>query len=425
MDVNCKRMLLLTSIVVLALAAAMPSAAAARSFSDVGEDAWFNEAVDVLSNRGVARGSSDGSYRPYETVTRAQFAALLARAVHPPAAGQEPFTDVPATAWYRDSVAALHAAGLVKGTSATLFSPFGNISRQQAASLVMRATAYARGDEQSTLGSFSVATEHAKMWLRGFRDRNSIAAAHEQAVGSAVRLQVLQGKGDGRCYPLDTLTRAQAAGVLYRALYLPLSPRSSPPDEVPAEVDYPSLSLGSQGEYVRRLESRLVSLRYRPGPLDGVFDHKTAAAVTAFQKVEGLSRDGHAGTQVWTALGKASLPKLRSTGDDNRVEIDLTRQVLFLAQGGELVKVLPISSGTTGWRTPTGHFRIQRKIPRWRESELGLLYKPAYFIGGIAIHGSYSVPSYAASHGCIRVPLWEMDQLYSELPIGLPVQVYY
>jgi lipoprotein-anchoring transpeptidase ErfK/SrfK len=74
--------------------------------------------------------------------------------------------------------------------------------------------------------------------------------------------------------------------------------------------------------------------------------------------------------------------------------------------------------------TPTGNFRITRKINAWRTSKLGRLYRPAYFYGGYAVHGSWSVPAYPASHGCVRVTIAVMDRLYNGLPIGMPVKVY-
>ena len=107
------------------------------------------------------------------------------------------------------------------------------------------------------------------------------------------------------------------------------------------------------------------------------------------------------------------------------MEIDLTRQVLFLVKAGRVEYTIPIASGAEGTRTPTGTFSIQRKLPYWRESHLGLLYKPSYFYGGYAIHGSYSVPAYPASHGCVRVAVSTMDWLYPLLPIGTRVDIYY
>ena len=107
------------------------------------------------------------------------------------------------------------------------------------------------------------------------------------------------------------------------------------------------------------------------------------------------------------------------------MEIDLTRQILMLIDNDQVVKTIPIASGRNGLETPTGTYAIYSKLNYWRESPLGMLYRPAYFHEGYAIHGSYSVPAYPASHGCVRVTLTSMDALYPQLTYGMRVDLYY
>jgi lipoprotein-anchoring transpeptidase ErfK/SrfK len=117
------------------------------------------------------------------------------------------------------------------------------------------------------------------------------------------------------------------------------------------------------------------------------------------------------------------------------VEIDLSRQRLFVVDGsGRVVKTLPVSSGNGKWFTsqgrtrraitPTGRFTVFRKIAGWRKSPLGMLYYPSYICDGVAIHGSRSVPSRPASHGCIRIPMSAAKELSDLTPIGTVVLVY-
>lgn len=141
--------------------------------------------------------------------------------------------------------------------------------------------------------------------------------------------------------------------------------------------------------------------------------------------MEGLTRDGVVGPKTWSRLPLARSPSPHLTASGTRVEIDLTRQVLFFIKDNQVAKTLAVSAGKAGWRTPPGRFSVFRKIAAWHRSPLGLLYKPAFIVGGIAIHGSYSVPTYPASHGCIRVTVSEMDILYPELPVGRRVDAYY
>ena len=188
---------------------------------------------------------------------------------------------------------------------------------------------------------------------------------------------------------------------------------------------YPELRWGSTGTAVSALEAKLSALRYDIGRADGVYDEALRDAVMAFQKTEWLGRDGVAGLAVWKRLETARVPAARYYTSSSHIEIDLSRQVLFLVSKGTVVKILPVSTGTAATRTPAGSFRITRKLDYWRRSYLGLLYMPSYFYGGIAIHGSYSVPTYPASHGCVRIPVWATAGIYYQMPVGMSVRVYY
>lgn len=111
-------------------------------FGDVPTDAWYAPAVEALHASGVVSGYPDGTYRPRQPVTRAQMAALLARGLPDTPANHQPvgvFTDVPADAWYAPAVEALHASGVTRGCTADAFCPRALVSRAQAAALLARA----------------------------------------------------------------------------------------------------------------------------------------------------------------------------------------------------------------------------------------------------------------------------------------------
>jgi N-acetylmuramoyl-L-alanine amidase len=418
-------MVAVLAVLVMAGLGPLSAGALAASFSDVGSGDWFSPAVNALADAGVVSGYEDGTFRPYETVTRAQFASMLARAIQPPQVLVEPFEDVYSVDWFFGSVASLYQAGLISGTSPTMFSPNQSIDRQQTCTLLMRALAYRLQSQPQEGIDLGLSSDGINLWLGGFKDRWLISDGHRLSVANAFRLAIVSGSGDGWFYPQFTLTRAQATGMLYSTLYKPLQPRANPPQAVPAVETYPDLRIGSTGPYVVYLEKRLASLRYDCGHVDDTYDEATKDAVMAFQKVEGLTRDGEAGAQVWQRLASAGIPALRDSAGGNRVEIDLSRQVLFLVNNGSIVKILPVATGRSGFTTPSGRFHIERKLSYWRRSALGLLYMPSYFYNGIAIHGSYSVPAYVASHGCVRIPVWATPALYAQLPVGIPVYLYY
>ncbi|MCW2665567.1 MAG: hypothetical protein JWN57_529, partial [Frankiales bacterium] len=199
-------------------------------------------------------------------------------------------------------------------------------------------------------------------------------------------------------------------------------------------VEGRQLRQGDRGGDVRVLEERLAAQRADVGPVDGVFDADTRHGLTAWQKSQGLPRTG---VYDKTSRARLAAPRgvvLRHPSAGRAVEIDLTKQVLYLSQGGRLQRIVDISSGnnelyesdgvTYRAFTPEGRFSIQRKINGIRVSRLGELYRPAYFVQGWAIHGSPSVPTYPASHGCIRVTNSAQDRLYPLLTIGVPVSIY-
>ena len=212
----------------------------------------------------------------------------------------------------------------------------------------------------------------------------------------------------------------------------PLAP--APANQAATQPPLPGLGPGARGPEVQTLEQRLADLRYDPGKVDGVFDSTTGHAVMAFQKVQGLARTGRATPDVVSALSTARpADAMLPGGGSDRVEIDLQRQVLFLWQSGSLTRVLPVSTGT-GKRycvdgqcakavTPGGSFRVTRKIAGLRVSRLGRLYNPLYFNGGIAIHGSTSVPGHPASHGCVRIPMSASQWFFHTVAAGTPVYV--
>jgi peptidoglycan hydrolase-like protein with peptidoglycan-binding domain len=194
------------------------------------------------------------------------------------------------------------------------------------------------------------------------------------------------------------------------------------------------LGRGDKGDKVMAMEQRLAALHYDVGKVDGTFDTETQQAVIAFQKVEGLSRTGRANDDMLSKLDVAIAPgPLVPGGGANRIEIDLKRQVLLLYQGGALTKVEMVSTGG-GYRycvdgqcdvaiTPGGSFRVGVKILGKHISKLGVLYNPLFFNGGIAIHGEPAVPTYPASHGCVRIPMSASLWFYNNIPHGEAVYV--
>jgi lipoprotein-anchoring transpeptidase ErfK/SrfK len=202
-------------------------------------------------------------------------------------------------------------------------------------------------------------------------------------------------------------------------------PSTPPPTTVPPSPSADPSRAGTRGAEVLALQQRLVDLGYWLGTPDGVYGTATRHAVTAFQKTNGLSRDGVAGPVTLAALERAT--RVRPRSSDGRVaEVDLARQVLILAVDGRVQWVFDASTGAVRGSTPTGHFTVSRQVDGYDPGPLGVLYRPKYFVGGVAVHGYPAVPPYPASHGCVRVTDAAIDWLWANgaLPIGRPVWVY-
>jgi lipoprotein-anchoring transpeptidase ErfK/SrfK len=113
---------------------------------------------------------------------------------------------------------------------------------------------------------------------------------------------------------------------------------------------------------------------------------------------------------------------VRYPRDGRHVEGDLTRQVLAeIEPGGRVHALYTMSSGKPSTPTVIGRFRVYSKTPGTNTEGM---VDSNYFIRGYAIHGYPEVPTYAASHGCLRVPIPNAASIFAWVREGTPVDVY-
>ncbi|WP_055483591.1 L,D-transpeptidase family protein [Sphaerimonospora mesophila] len=203
-----------------------------------------------------------------------------------------------------------------------------------------------------------------------------------------------------------------------------------------------TLKPGAKGAEVKALQTRLTELGYVPGKIDGRYGQATMMAVWAFQKVQGIKPTSTVASRTWVALENPKAPRvLVPKGRQNRVEVNLTQQIMVLYRAGEPKVISHVSSGSgipyveyATWNgkrqrfsgsatTPTGDYRTTWRVSGWHRSYLGQLYNPIFFNGGIALHGALSVPLHPASHGCVRLPMPVAEILPDLLGTGVPVHV--
>jgi lipoprotein-anchoring transpeptidase ErfK/SrfK len=212
---------------------------------------------------------------------------------------------------------------------------------------------------------------------------------------------------------------------------------------VATNVTAPTLRLGSSGPVVTAFQRRMHNLHYDIGSRDGSYGWDAVHAVTAFEKVQGMSRDGVAGPGVFKALADPKKPHLHHRiASGAAVEVNLEKQVLLISKNGKLWRILDTSTaggylftGSNGQTeravTPQGHFHVVYKINALVHARLGTLNRPSFFnYDGYAIHGEGNgndggeVPPFPNSHGCVRITDNAVNRYYSLLAVGTSVWIY-
>jgi lipoprotein-anchoring transpeptidase ErfK/SrfK len=169
------------------------------------------------------------------------------------------------------------------------------------------------------------------------------------------------------------------------------------------------------------LKQGLRALGY-PAGYGSAINDKLARSLLAFRKTNNLARvytpDRHIYEMVFAGRGAF---KLRFPNEGKHVEADISRQVLVLADKGKPLATYPTSSGASATPTVLGHYRFYLKAAGTNAKGM---YMSNYFIRGYAIHGYPSVPTYNASHGCLRVPNADAVTIFNWIRIGDPIWVY-
>jgi lipoprotein-anchoring transpeptidase ErfK/SrfK len=169
------------------------------------------------------------------------------------------------------------------------------------------------------------------------------------------------------------------------------------------------------------LKAGLRALGYQAGNGPAVTG-KLGRELLAFRKVNGMARVYTANHQIYEMVfaGRGAF-KLRYPNAGKHVEADLSRQVVVLAAGGKPVATYPTSSGKPSTPTVLGHYHFYTKAPGTNAKGM---YMSNYFVRGYAIHGYPDVPTYNASHGCLRVPNADAVSIFNQIDLGESIWVY-
>ncbi len=173
-------------------------------FTDVREADWFYDDVVYAYENGLFSGTSDTTFSPNASMTRAMLVTVLYRLEGQPAvSGRSGFSDVKLNSYYEDAVTWAADNGIVNGTGATTFSPNANVTREQMAAILYR---YAQYKQYGTAASAG---------LSGFSDAAKVSAYAKAPLSWAVAEKLVNGS-EGRLLPTGNATRAQVAAILHR-----------------------------------------------------------------------------------------------------------------------------------------------------------------------------------------------------------------
>jgi L,D-transpeptidase catalytic domain len=261
--------------------------------------------------------------------------------------------------------------------------------------------------------------------IRGFHKGQKVTIILNRGKKTVKRETVhVRPKGKGSSLGQFKYSRRMISPGMYRVQAI-LSPGNgwggSKTSSRPFRIRYPSLNIGNSGAPVKTLNALLDDLGYVNNG-GSTYTDSTGRAVLAYRKVNGMSRKEKATGSIFKKLAKGKGGfKLKHPSAGKHVEADLSHQVMVLANHGDVEEIYPISSGAPATPTILGKFRFYRKDAGYNSEGM---YYSVYFIRGYATHGYASVPTYPASHGCLRNPIPDSVHIYNWIDIGDPIYVY-
>ena len=181
-----------------------PEVVSPKGFVDLENFDWAEEAIYALYDNGIVNGVSSSEFEPSKNVTREQFVTMITKALRLTGAeATEDFNDVSENDWYYRAIVAAVRAKLINGISKSTFGVGENISRQDAAVILVRVLNYSESELVS-----EVDTE--------FADKDMISAYAVESVEKLSSSGIINGRENNKFEPFENMTRAEASVMLYR-----------------------------------------------------------------------------------------------------------------------------------------------------------------------------------------------------------------
>ncbi|WP_422448697.1 S-layer homology domain-containing protein [Thermoanaerobacterium sp. DL9XJH110] len=183
-------------LVALMLISGVPAFAQGTSFSDI-QGHWASEKIVKWATRGIISGFEDGTFRPNNNITRAEFAKILNGVFGFQNKSDQQFADVSSNAWYADELLKAREAGYFKGSTGNMALPNERLTRQDAATMLARV--------------FNLKESNS---AENFKDAVDISGYAKGAVGALVQAGAINGLPDGTFKPKNPITRAETIKII-------------------------------------------------------------------------------------------------------------------------------------------------------------------------------------------------------------------
>lgn len=178
------------------------------AFKDV-ENHWAKKAVNDMGSRLVVNGVGEDKYEPDRDITRAEFAAIVVRALGlmRPGVGKDTFNDVSKDTWYYNAVSIASEYGIISGYGNGKFGPMDKITREQAMTMIARAM-------KTTNLKAEFSDDEMQKLLVAFGDSEKAADWAKASIAACIKTQIVSGRNGKLIAPKDNITRAEVAVIV-------------------------------------------------------------------------------------------------------------------------------------------------------------------------------------------------------------------
>ncbi|MPY17085.1 hypothetical protein F3P21_09410, partial [Paenibacillus glucanolyticus] len=180
-------------------------------FADV-TDHWAQHAINDMGSRMIVTGMGQNLFEPNRDITRAEFVAMVVRALGlMPANGEISFVDVNKSDWFADYIQTAHDYQLIEGYSGSRFAPMDTITREQAMTIIAKAM-------NITGINPDLSPERVNRLLDGYKDAASISSYARDHIAAGLDLDIINGRTTNTIQPKSKITRAEVATLLQKLL---------------------------------------------------------------------------------------------------------------------------------------------------------------------------------------------------------------